>query len=129
LTTVGLGIAAVFGIAGATVSAQERLTAGAIQQSLADKRVSLSCIDGTTGSGRYVMARNFGTITGIYKRPGGESEKDVGRVRAEGDQLCLKFSILNNGEERCFSVRQQSKGRFAFTAFGGLVNACQVAAL
>ena len=75
------------------------------------------------------MARYFGTITGTYSRQGGAAQKDVGRVRAQGDQLCLKFNVLNNGEERCFNVRAQGAGRFAFTALGGLVNACQVAAL
>ena len=69
---------------------------------------------------------NFGTITGSYKRPGGKLESDVGKVRAQGDQLCLTFKVLNNGEEQCFGVRSKAGGQFVFTAAGGLVEACQV---
>lgn len=105
------------------------LSAVDIQQSLSGKRVSLSCVDGTSGSGRYTMAENFGIITGSYKRPGADLANDVGRVRADGERLCLKFKLLNNGEEQCFGVRSTGGGRFAFTVGGGLIDACQVVPL
>jgi hypothetical protein len=105
----------------------QSLTGADIQKSLVDKRVSLSCVDGTRGSGSYKMAKNFGIITGRYQRPGGQSEQDVGEVRAEGDQLCLTFKLLNDGREQCFGVRSTGNGRFAVTAVAGLVEACQVA--
>lgn len=107
----------------------QSLSAADIQKSLSGKRVSLSCIDGTRGSGRYTMARNFGTIRGKYQKPDGTSASDTGRVRAEGGQLCLTFKVLNGGQEQCFGVRSTGQGKFAFTAAGGLVTACQVASL
>ena len=121
-----VSLAAIF----CTPASAQSLSASDIQQSLSGKKVSLSCIDGTRGSGRYTMARNFGTISGRYQKPGSSSaEADVGRVRAEGNRLCLTFKILNNGQEQCFSVRSTGQGKFAFTAAAGLVDACQVAAL
>ena len=100
-----------------------------VQKALGGKRVSLSCADGTTGSGRYVMGRSVGTISGTYQRPDTGPLRDVGRVRAAGDQLCLQFKMLNGGQEACFGVRQESETLFTFTRLGGLVSACQVAAL
>lgn len=118
---------ATFGL-GPSAFAQS-LTAADIQKSLNGKKVTLSCIDGTRGSGRYTMAKNFGTIKGNYEKPDGSSASDTGRVRADGNQLCLTFKILNDGQEQCFGVRSTGQGRFAFTAAAGLVTACQVASL
>lgn len=105
----------------------QSLAAADIQKSLSGKRVTLSCIDGTRGSGRYIMAKNFGIIQGKYQKPDGSSASDTGRVRAEGNQLCLTFKVLNDGQEQCFGVRSTGEGQFAFTAAAGLVTACQVA--
>lgn len=107
----------------------QTLTASDIQKSLSGKRVTLSCIDGTRGSGRYIMGKNFGVIKGKYRRPDGSTKSDTGRVRAVGNQLCLTFEVLNDGQEQCFGVRSTGAGRFAFTAAAGLVTACQVASL
>jgi hypothetical protein len=104
----------------------QTMTVEEIQKTLAGKRVSLSCVDGTRGSGRYTMAKNFGIITGTYQRPDGTSSKDTGRVRAEGNQLCLKFQKFNGGQEGCFGIVQRAPGSFQFTALGGLVKACDV---
>lgn len=109
------------------VGSAQDLTGADIQKSLVNKRVSLTCVDGTQGSGRYTMAENFGTITGRHLRPGGKSEQDVGTVRAEGGRLCLTFKVLNGGREQCFGVRITESGHFAFTAVAGLVDACQLA--
>lgn len=105
----------------------QSLTASDIQKSLSGKRVTLSCIDGTRGSGRYTMAKNFGIIQGKYQKPDGTVASDTGRVRADGDRLCLTFKVLNDGQEQCFGVRSTGEGQFAFTAAAGLVTACQVA--
>lgn len=125
--TVG-SLVAVFALA-QPAQAQDVMPASAIQKMLGGKRVTLTCIDGTSGRGRYVMARNFGTIAGTYQRPGRGPENDVGRVRANGDQLCLKFRALNGGQDRCFNVRQETESTFAFTALGGIVRVCEVTAL
>ena len=107
--------------------AQEALSGAQVQAALKDKRVALTCLDGTNGSGRYTMAKNSGFIKGSYTRVGKPSAKDVGEVRAQGDQLCLRFKILNGGEESCFGVRANGAGRFQFVKAG--VTACNVSAL
>src|ERR1700712_746647 len=91
----------------------QELTAGDIQKSLSGKRVTLSCIDGTRGSGRYTMAKNFGRINGRYQKPGGGAVADAGQVRAEGNRLCITFKMLNEGREQCFGVRSTGQGKFA----------------
>lgn len=107
----------------------QTLAASDIQKSLIGKKVTLSCIDGTRGSGRYIKARNYGIIKGKYQKPDGSIASDTAKVRAEGNQLCLTFKRLNDGQERCFGVRSTGEGKFAFTAAAGLVTACQVASL
>lgn len=73
--------------------AQTVMTAADIQQTLGGKRLSLSCIDGTNGSGIYIMGKNFGTIRGVYRLPGLAPVKDVGRVRA-----CAHFQFAVLGQ-------------------------------
>lgn len=105
----------------------QTVTAADVQKSLSGKRVILSCIDGTRGSGRYTVASNIGTIRGKYQNPDGSVASGVGRVRPDGDQLCLTVKVLNDGQEQCFGVQLIGKGKYAFTAVAGLVTACQVA--
>lgn len=120
-TIIIIGAMLGFGTAALGQSASE------IQTSLIGKRVTLSCADGTRGSGRYTMGTNVGTIRGKYQKPDGSITSDIGKVRVDGDQLCLTFRVLNDGQEQCFGVRSTGKGQFAITAAAGLVTACQVA--
>ena len=107
--------------------AQTALNGADIQKMLKDKRVALDCIDGTSGSGRYTMAKNFGIITGQYKLAGAKPASDSGIVRAQGNNLCVKFKLLNGGNESCFDVAQTAKGKFEFSALG--VRACTISVL
>ena len=124
-TTLVLAAAACVGIAGAC-AAQQALPGADVQKLLKNKRVSLACIDGTNGSGRYTMQKNSGTIQGSYTPPGRAAIADAGQVRAQGESLCLKFKMLNGGAEQCFDVSQTAPGRFNFAVSG--VNACSVSA-
>ena len=119
-----LAYTALFASLAATAHAQQAMSGADIQKALKDKRVALSCIDGTNGSGRYTMQKNSGTITGSYARPPDAPVADVGQVRAEGDNLCLRFKVLNAGAERCFGVSGAGPGKFNFSVSG--VNACSV---
>lgn len=107
-----------------TAKAEQALSGADIQKALKDKSVSLSCIDGTNGSGHYTMQKNSGTITGSYAHPPAAPVADVGQVRAEGDSLCIQFKNLNAGAERCFGVSEAGPGKFSFSVSG--VNACAV---
>ena len=116
--------AAILAALAASAQAQQALSGADIQKALKDKRVALSCVDGTSGSGRYTMQRNSGTIKGSYAVPPASPVADSGQVRAQGDSLCLKFAKLNAGQERCFAVSQAGPGRFDFSFAG--ISACQV---
>lgn len=120
-----ISVIATLGVSSAAFG--QAVTASDIQKSLSGKRVTLSCIDGTRGSGRYTVAKNIGTIRGKYRNPDGSVASGVGRVRADGDQLCLTVKGLNDGREQCFGVRSTGGGTYDFTAAAGLVTACQVA--
>ena len=108
-------------------SAQQGLSGADIQKLLKNKRVSLSCIDGTRGAGQYTMARNFGIIRGTYAKAGEKPVSDKGIVRAQGSNLCVRFEILNAGNENCFDVFQTGRGKFQFSSSG--IKACTLAAL
>ena len=107
--------------------AQQALSGADIQRMLKNKRVSLSCIDGTNGAGKYTMAKNFGLIKGNYTKSGAKPVSDTGIVRAQGNNLCVRFEILNAGNENCFDVFQTGRGQFQFSFSG--VKACTLAAL
>lgn len=107
--------------------AQSALSGADIQKMLKDKRVALNCVDGTSGSGRYTMAKNFGVIKGRYQRAGAKAASDTGVVRAQGNNLCVKFELLNGGNENCFDVAQTGKGKFEFSASG--IRACTISVL
>lgn len=124
---ISLALAAAACVAIAAPSAAQQSLAGAdVQKMLKNKRVSLACIDGTNGSGRYTMQENAGTILGSYTLPGRAAVADAGQVRAQGDTLCLTFKMLNGGAERCFDVSQTAPGKFKFAVSG--YDACTVSA-
>ena len=111
----------------ATASAQQAVTAADFQKALKNRSVALSCADGTTGSGRYTMPTNSGAISGTYTRPGATAVSDTGAVRAQGDMLCLRFKILNGGEEKCFTVSQAGARRYQLSSSG--FSACDISLL
>ena len=107
--------------------AQTALSGADIQKMLKDKRVALDCIDGTSGSGRYTMAKNFGLIKGRYQLAGAKAATDTGVVRAQGNNLCVRFKLLNGGNESCFDVARTGAGKFEFSASG--IRACTISVL
>lgn len=116
-----------FSLVATIAVAQAALSGADIQKLLKDKRVALSCIDGTKGSGRYTMAKNFGIIKGRYQIAGSKPAADTGTVRAQGNNLCVRFQLLNGGNESCFDVARTGAGRFEFSASG--VRACTITVL
>jgi hypothetical protein len=105
-------------------SAVAQMAGADVQKAFTGKRISLSCSDGTQGSGAYRVTSGRGTISGTYTRPGTSQVKDTGTVRVEGDNLCLRFKLLGGGSENCFVVARTSARSFTFTVAGGLVQAC-----
>ena len=98
-----------------------------IQKSLKGKRVAFACIDGSSGTGRYTMRRNSGTLLGSYGKAGQMPIADAAQVRAQGTSLCLRFRTLNNGEERCFDVSQTGPRSYNFSLAG--ISACTLSVL
>ncbi len=104
--------------------AQQAMKAADIQKMLQNKSIALTCKDGTNASGRYKMTKTAGVISGTYAKPGMQPMRDEGQVRAEGDNLCIRFKTLNNGDERCFGVTQVATNRYRLSVSG--FDACDV---
>jgi len=95
-------------------SANERALDGVeAQRALEGHRFSLSCVDGTSGS-----ARLAGTVVSAsYLRSGSDGAvRDIGHVRARGENLCIRWNEMNHGAEGCYHVSQRSPGLYRITS-------------
>ena len=121
-----LSFAAAISFLACTQALAQQLTAADFQKAVKNKNVSLSCADGTNGSGKYTMPGRSGIIKGSYMRPGVAAMADVGQVSAQGESLCIKFKMLNGGDEKCFGVSQTGASTYKLSTAG--FTACTIAA-
>jgi hypothetical protein len=93
-----------------TAMAGERALDGAeAQRVLNGRRFSLSCIDGTSGSGRL----NGAVVSANYLRSAELGPvRDIGHVRASGANLCIRWNEMNNGAEGCYQVSERAEGHY-----------------
>jgi hypothetical protein len=72
-----------------------------------------NCVDGTRGEATYGKS---GVATASYRLPSASDEaavqKDQGRVRANGDDVCIRWSTLNGGEEGCYRMTERRPGQY-----------------
>ena len=82
-------------------------------QKLAGQTFEFSCVDGTRGEARYAKS---GIATASYRLPTAGSDaaiqRDQGRVRAEGENLCIRWNNLNGGEEGCYRTTERKPGQY-----------------
>lgn len=80
---------------------------------LAGQTFDFSCVDGTQGKASYA---NSGVATASYRLPSAPGDaamlKDRGRVRTEGENICIRWNNLNAGEEGCFRVSERQPGKY-----------------
>jgi hypothetical protein len=110
ITAAALAAATLFA---APAFAQKFLTGQEAQQKLAGQRFAFTCVDGTRGHASYSAS---GLATASY-RVGGASDsaalqKDQGRVRADGGNLCIRWNRLMGGEEGCFRMAERRPGQY-----------------
>jgi hypothetical protein len=81
------------------------------QKLLAGQRFDFHCVDGTRGEASYAHS---GLATASYRLPSAADDaamlKDQGRVRSDGDKLCIRWNKLNSGEEGCFRMTERKPG-------------------
>jgi len=98
----------------ATPSLADRILSGPeAHQTLAGQTFDFNCVDGTRGQATYAKS---GVATASYRLPGtGEDaaiQKDQGRVRANGENLCIRWTSLNGGEEGCYRMTERRPGQY-----------------
>jgi len=92
----------------------ERILSGAeAHQMLSGQRFAFHCVDGTRGEASYARS---GVATANYRlSSAGEDAKelqDQGRVRAAGENVCIRWNNLNAGEEGCFRMTERKPGQY-----------------
>jgi hypothetical protein len=92
----------------------ERLLSGAEAHTLlSGQRFEFFCVDGTRGVASYARS---GVATANYRLPvspnEGEMLTDQGRVRAEGNNVCIRWNTLDGGSENCFHMTERQPGKY-----------------
>lgn len=109
-----LAAAAIALAMGATPSLADRVLSGAeAQQKLVGQTFEFNCVDGTRGEASYARS---GVATASYRLAGAGDDaalqSDKGRVRANGDSVCIRWSRLNGGEEGCYRMTERRPGQY-----------------
>jgi hypothetical protein len=80
-------------------------------QRLAGQTFDFNCVDGTRGQASYGKS---GVATASYRLPTASDDaavqKDQGRVRAEGANVCIRWNNLNGGNEGCYRMTERRPG-------------------
>ncbi len=92
----------------------DRVLSGAeAHRMLAGQTFDFNCVDGTRGEASYAKS---GVATANYRLPTAGSDaaiqRDHGRVRANGDNLCIRWGTLNGGEEGCYRMTERRPGQY-----------------
>lgn len=89
------------------------LTGTEAHQTLAGQSFEFSCVDGTRGEASYAKS---GIATANYRLPtaGDDAaiQKDQGRVRLNGENLCIRWNNLNGGAEGCYRMTERRPGQY-----------------
>jgi len=106
----------------------DRVLSGAeAHQMLSGQTFDFNCVDGTRGEARYAKS---GVATASYRLPtaGNDAaiQRDQGRVRANGDSLCIRWGTLNGGEEGCYKMTERRPGQYRIAE--GQLRWCELSA-
>jgi hypothetical protein len=99
---------------GSSAALADRVLSGSeAQQMLSGQSFDFNCVDGTRGQASYAKS---GVATASYRLPGtGDDaaiQKDQGRVRSNGDSVCIRWNSLNGGEEGCYKMTERRPGQY-----------------
>lgn len=98
---------------GTSAFADRVLSGAEAHQMLAGQTFAFNCVDGTRGHATYAQS---GVATASYRLPtaGDDAaiQRDQGRVRANGDNLCIQWNKLGGGEEGCYRMTERRPGQY-----------------
>ena len=107
--------------------ADRLLTGTEAHQMLAGQTFDFNCVDGTRGQASYAKS---GVATASYRLPtaGNDAaiQRDQGRVRANGENLCIRWGTLNGGEEGCYKMTERRPGVYRIAE--GQLRWCELSA-
>lgn len=107
--------------------ADRLLTGTEAHQMLAGQTFDFNCVDGTRGQASYAKS---GVATASYRLPtaGNDAaiQRDQGRVRANGENLCIRWGTLNGGEEGCYKMVERRPGLYRISE--GQLRWCELSA-
>jgi hypothetical protein len=110
IRTFAAVVAAAMSVA-APALAETILSGTDAHQRLAGQTFDFNCVDGTRGQATYGKS---GVATASYRLPtAGEDaaiQKDHGRVRSEGNNVCIRWNNLNGGNEGCYRMTERRPG-------------------
>jgi hypothetical protein len=96
-------------------------------QMLAGQTFDFNCVDGTRGEASYAKS---GVATASFRLPSADStaavQRDNGRVRADGDNLCIRWGTLNGGKEGCYKMTERRPGVYRIAE--GQLRWCELSA-
>jgi hypothetical protein len=100
-------------IIAAPALADRILTGAEAQVLMSGQRFEFFCVDGTRGEATYAKS---GVATANYRLPvspnEGEMLSDQGRVRADGNNVCIRWNSLDGGSENCFHMTERQPGKY-----------------
>jgi hypothetical protein len=89
------------------------LSGAEAHQRLAGQTFDFNCVDGTRGQATYGKS---GVATANYRLASASDDaavqQDQGRVRANGDNVCIRWSKLNGGDEGCYRMTERKPGQY-----------------
>ena len=93
--------------------AENILTGTEAHQRLAGQTFDFNCVDGTRGEATYGKS---GDATARYRLATASDnaalQKDQGHVRANGENVCIRWTTLNGGEEGCYRMTERKPGQY-----------------
>jgi hypothetical protein len=108
-----IAAAAIATAATAPALADRLMTGDEAHQLLAGQKFTFACVDGTRGEASYTRA---GAATAAYRLPTAGDDaallQDQGRVRANGENVCIRWNNLNGGSEGCYRVTERRPGQY-----------------
>ncbi len=94
---------------------------------LSGQTFEFNCVDGTRGEASYAKS---GVATASYRLPTAGSDaalqRDQGRVRANGENLCIRWGTLNGGQEGCYRMTERRPGVYRIAE--GQLRWCELSA-
>jgi hypothetical protein len=104
-------VVAAAAVIAAPALAENILTGADAHQRLSGQSFDFNCVDGTRGQASYGRS---GLMTASYRLPmaGDDAalQKDQGRVRTEGNNVCIRWNNLNGGTEGCYRMTERRPG-------------------